>query len=45
MFLHYLARFAAFNFAIFIARTFFIIRRKVDLSAALSFELAMPENS
>ncbi len=37
------ARLAAFNFWILIARTFFIIRRSVALSAELSVVLAIPE--
>jgi hypothetical protein len=36
-------RFAAFNFAILIARTFFMIRRRVALSAALRVVLAIAE--
>jgi len=35
------ARFAAFNFEIFIARTFFMILRNVALSAALRVVRAM----
>jgi hypothetical protein len=36
-------RFAALSFAIFIARTFFMIRRNVALSAALNVVLAIAE--
>jgi hypothetical protein len=39
----YFARRAAFNFASLIARTFFMIRRRVALSAALSVVLAIAE--